>query len=424
MDDAHLSLRADTSDAEPVRTAAPQPGSSDRIKEIILARVASGAGTIARDAAAADLACLAGEGVAPKAWRQAFDRDVATLASAGLMHVLGANLEITDAGRMRAPMLVGGKGPWPKTWSDVLSIRLMAKALGLEGESPAKTKLLAKPDGLRAAILQKSFGIKVKGVPTASRVRSALAVVALERAFGNKIRAGVAGKSGLSAKAGRALAGQLAITPRDFGTDSRLVSALAAEQAGTAATDFAALQSALLRRYVIGRAAPAAVKATKPKRATRRKAGPGAKPMAAAPVRERPDVHVAADLSPALIAGHAAALAAGQTIGSATNLAARPVRPDLPAFASEIRALAATRATGWAGNRKAFISHVWSTVAVARADWGLTEIEFKCMLAEAHRAGHLVLTHSDLKDAATLKDVQASAVSFKNAVFHVVRVDD
>ena len=422
MDDAQQSIAADTSAHEPVRSAGHSPlASSDRTKEIILARIASGPGTIARDAAAADLACLAAAGTASKAWRLVFDKDVATLASAGLMHVLGPNLEITDAGRMRAQMLVGGKSPWPKTWADLLGVRLMAKALGLEGEAASKTKLLAKPDGLRSAILQKAFGIKVKGVPTASRVRSALAVVALERAFGNKIRAGVSGKSGLSAKAGRALAGQLAITPREFGTDSRLVSALAAEQAGAEGTDLNALQGALLRRYVNGRAAPVATKVAKPKRAVRRKtearpattATTTAAPTATTTLSpSKPVAETAANPTAALIAGHAAALAATAQ------------RPDLPAFAAEVRTHAATRATGWPGNRKAFISHVWTNLAASRTAWGLTEIEFKCMLAEAHRAGHLVLGHADLKDAATIKDVQASAVSFKNAVFHFVRVDD
>lgn len=418
MDDAQHSIAADTATPEPVRSTGHSPlASSDRIKEIILARIASGAGTIARDVAAADLACLAAAGTAPKAWRLAFDKDIATLASAGLMHVLGPNLEITDAGRMRAQMLVGGKGPWPKTWADLLGVRLMAKALGLDGEAVSKTKLLAKPDGLRSAILQKAFGIKVKGVPTASRVRSALAVVALERAFGNKIRAGVSGKSGLSAKAGRALAGQLAIAPAQFGTDSRLVSALAAEQAGAEGTDLSALQGALLRRYINGRAAPVATKVAKPKRAVRRKiearTTTTAAPTAATTLSaSKPIAETAANPTAALIAGHAAAMAATAQ------------RPDLPAFAAEVRTHAATRATGWPGNRKAFISHVWINLAASRTAWGLTEIEFKCMLAEAHRAGHLVLGHADLKDAATIKDVQASAVSFKNAVFHFVRVDD
>jgi hypothetical protein len=391
--------------ADATGPAQPSALSADRTKEIILARIASGTGTISRDAAAHDLAFLAGASTAAKTWRATFDR-------AGLLHILGAHLEITDAGRLRAQMLIGGKGPWPKTWSELLATRLMAKSLDLVSEPANRLKLLAKPDGLRAAILQQAFGVKIKGVPTASRVRSALAIVALERAFGNKIRAGVQGKTGLSAKAGRTLASQLALSQRAFGTDSRLVSALAAEQVGADDTDIVSLQAALLRRYVTGTmAAPVAAKSAKPKRTTQRKTRPKTA-LPAAPA----DTDTEQNSMPSTtLAAVATAAASGLEHAS---------RPDLPAFASAVRSHAAERATGWPGNRKAFISHVWSTVQTTRAEWGLTEIEFKCMLAEAHRAGHVVLAHADLKDAATIKDVQASAVSFKNAVFHFVRVDD
>ena len=58
-----------------------------------------------------------------------------------------------------------------------------------------------------------------------------------------------------------------------------------------------------------------------------------------------------------------------------------------------------------------------------RAEWGLSEIEFKCMLTEAHRAGNLALANADLKDNSKIKDLQDSAVVYKNAVFHFIRVD-
>jgi hypothetical protein len=45
------------------------------------------------------------------------------------------------------------------------------------------------------------------------------------------------------------------------------------------------------------------------------------------------------------------------------------------------------------------------------------------MLAEAHRAGQLALANADLKDKDNIKDVQDSAVSYRNAVFHFIRVD-
>jgi hypothetical protein len=95
----------------------------------------------------------------------------------------------------------------------------------------------------------------------------------------------------------------------------------------------------------------------------------------------------------------------------------------LPLFVHEVRREAGRLAEGWIGNRKAYISHVWRALAQARTEWGLSEIEFKCMLLEAHRAGQLALAHADLKDHKSLKDVQDSAVVYKNAVFHFVRAD-
>ena len=59
------------------------------------------------------------------------------------------------------------------------------------------------------------------------RSKGLLAVVALERAFGNTLKGNLGSRTGLAAKAGRLLAGQLSHKPRDFGTDSRLVAALA-----------------------------------------------------------------------------------------------------------------------------------------------------------------------------------------------------
>jgi hypothetical protein len=99
------------------------------------------------------------------------------------------------------------------------------------------------------------------------------------------------------------------------------------------------------------------------------------------------------------------------------------VRPDLAGFAQEVRRHAAGRAQGWPGDRKAYISHVWHHIRDGRPDWGLSEIEFKCMLAEAHRAGHVVLANADLKDDECAKDLQESALIYKNAVFHFIRVD-
>jgi len=95
----------------------------------------------------------------------------------------------------------------------------------------------------------------------------------------------------------------------------------------------------------------------------------------------------------------------------------------LASFAREVRQLAEARAQGWPGNRRAYISQVWQLVRERRCEWGLSEIEFKCMLIEAHRAGSLALAHADMKDSSNVAELQDSAVVYKNAVFHFVRVD-
>jgi hypothetical protein len=106
---------------------------------------------------------------------------------------------------------------------------------------------------------------------------------------------------------------------------------------------------------------------------------------------------------------------------------ARPAaatRPDLGGFAQAVQAMARGRAEGWPGNRKAYIIDVWLALKDSRPEWGLTEIEFKSMLAEAHRTGHVVLANADLKDRRSLPRVQQSALTFKNTVLHFVRVTD
>ncbi len=100
------------------------------------------------------------------------------------------------------------------------------------------------------------------------------------------------------------------------------------------------------------------------------------------------------------------------------------VRPDFQGFVAAVRHFADSVADGWAGNRKAYVSRVWRALADRYPGWQLSEIEFKGMLAEAHRAGVLLLANADLKDGTSIADVQASAIVYKNTIFHYVRVDD
>jgi hypothetical protein len=339
-----------------------------------------------------DLAPYVSHKLAPAAWRDTVSRTIAALAMQGFAGVTRNRVELTAAGRDAVQNELGGK-PLPRGWGEIRDVRLIARALGLEGETAARIKRLAKPDGLRAAILQRAYGLKIRGAPSPARLRQALAVVALERAFGNTLKGSIGQRTGLSAKAGRLLAGQLSHRPRDFGTDSRLVAALAAEQVGAFQTDADALRTAILRNFVSQSFSPAGVvQELSPKPANDQGTAP-AQPAITAP-------------------------------GQARARPAAANRPDLNGFAEVVRRAASARAEGWPGNRKAYISHVWKDVQATYPEWGLTEIEFKAMLAEAHRTGHIVLANADLKDKRSLKELQDSAVAYKNTVWHFIRVEN
>jgi hypothetical protein len=364
--------------------AARPVGASDRLRQVALVRIAAGEGRTSRAVLAQDLAPIVPHRLPLGQWRALIDREIAGLLADGFAIEAGAHLAVSDAGSASVRRFLGVKGTLPRGWQELRDVRLIAKALGLERLAAKDLKVLARPDGLRAAVVQTAYQLKIKGIASPSRLRSALAALALQRAFGNHIKAGLAGKGGLSAKAGRLLAGQLSRAPRDFGTDTRLIAALAAEQIGGKQADVEALRRAVLGRFLDGAVASGKV-------------------VLRAPLR-------AADLQPV------------SPLDAVPPLVL-PGRPDLPGFVSEVCRQAAALAQGWVGNRQAYISHVWRALQQVRSDWSLSEIEFKCMLVEAHRAGQLALANADLKDHKSIKDVQESAVVYKNAVFHYIRVD-
>jgi hypothetical protein len=275
---------------------------------------------------------------------------------------------------------------------------LPARALGLGAPTPHMMRALSRPDGLRTLILQSAFGLPVKPTQSISKVRAELAVIALERAFGNRLKSQLRTSGGLNAKAGRLLAAQLSRRVQDHGSDGRLVAALAAEQVGAAQSDYDTVKLALLRgwlsRELDGGAKPRSSPAT-------------AAPAPAARPEPQALPRAANDLSPL------------------TGLPELPAaRPDMAAFVVEVKAAARARAEGWPGNRKAFISQVWQQLKADRPDWGVSEIEFKVMLTEAHRGGHVVLATADLKDKRAMAELEQSAVRYKNTVWHFVRVED
>jgi hypothetical protein len=367
-----------------VKAACPEPsgGSLDRerLRALVLVDVAAavkGRGLVELQR---HLTPLTAHRLPAPQGRVLLARELEGLAAAGLVTMARPRVTASAAGANQAAVFLGvrsGLAAFLRA-NDVDIVALMlAKALGLEREPGRRLKALATLEGLRAGVVQHAFAVKLRGVVTPARLRAALAEIALQRAFGNQL-AGRSGALGLSPKAGRLLAGQLARKPREFGTDQRLIAALAAEATRARGGDLALLRLRVLQRYLD------------------------------VPSERQPSERPSAARAEGLHRAEAA---------PSTR------RPDLDGFASEVRGEAALVAEGWAGNRRAYISHVWRRLRERHPEWGLSEIEFKCMLAEAHRAGRLLLANADLKDDGSLRDVAESALAYKNAVFHFVRVD-
>lgn len=360
------------------------------LRLMVLARVACEEGAT-RPELARELGGFVGTGPAT---RLPIESELAQLVRAGLATELKSRFAASQAGVAELLAELGLKS-LPRTWGELRDVRLVAKALGIEDEPAARLKGLANAETLRTEILIGAFGLKLKSSASTTRLRSALALTALERAFGNGIKGELSASAGLNAKASRVLAGQLLRKPRDAGTDKRLVAMLAAECAGSAKLDADALRAALLRKLAAGgRIDRQAVVDS------RERAPSPPSPKATAPA-----------------AGPAASGVAAQRPPAAT-------RPDLPGFVRAVQACAARHADGWPGNRKASVSRVFDAIAAAYPAWGLTLVEFKAMLAECHRIGQLALVTADLKDKGRLEELRLSAITYKNTVWHLVRVEE
>ena len=352
------------------------------LDDLLLARIAC-AGGATRAQLVRDLGPLVSNRLSPAEWRSAADAALVRLDAGALVREHRGRLRASEDGATAVAHYLGEKQAHARAWSEQRDIWLIAKALGLDAAKPNVRTALGRPEGLSALIVQKAFGLAMRQALSPSKLRAALALLALELAFGDNVKDGLQKGSALSAQAGRVLAGQLLQSPREFTTDARLVAALSAEKVGAPRPDIEMLRLGLLR----GLAGPVAVKAT-PARAPVKAAG-------------APAVQPARPVS--------------------TNAAQRP---GLAQFSAGVLNAARSHAEGWPGSRKAFISQVWKAIRTSHPEWGLSEIEFKDMLAGAHRAGQLVLTSADLKNKHNIKEFEDSAILYKNTVWHFVRVED
>ena len=398
--------------------AREEPPPSAGLRELVLVRL-SATGGATRAETIRDLSFFVAHRLSPGEWRQTAEAALGELVEEGMASEKRGRFTATDEGitaaasflALRSNVKLGG-------WAEVRDSQLIARALGLEAESTPKLKALGTPEGLRALVVQQAFGLNRRLKTTPARLRGELALIALERAFGNKIKSGLGSGTALSPKAGRALAAQLSRRPREFGTDSRLIAALAAEQVNAAQPTLDVLRAAIMKRFVseildAGAPESSANNTANAGSSLRTQQSAPAQPIPSGRRSDNPEL-VSQINKPPTPANDAAPASGPPPI----------VRPDLDEFATEVRQRARPHAEGWSGHRKAFISHVWPSIRDGRPEWGLSDIEFKCMLVEAHRAGRLALGSADLKNKNNIKDIQDSAISYMNTVWHFVRVED
>jgi hypothetical protein len=92
-------------------------------------------------------------------------------------------------------------------------------------------------------------------------------------------------------------------------------------------------------------------------------------------------------------------------------------------FAARVLAAARSSDTGWFGDNKVFISHVWRRLKQAGWPDAADEQEFKRRLLEANQALRLRLSRADLVEAMNPADVAGSATHHLGETFHFIRTD-
>lgn len=316
---------------------------------------------------------------------------VRRLLDQGLITERRGRLVATPSGQLRLAQTFGSTvvetvKPGSRKWPELRDSLLILNALQIANATNTQIRAIERVEGIAGFIVQRHLGLSLDRSISMASLRTALAVKSLEKAFGNRIKTTIGSASGLPGKAGRALAAELLSKPRTFSADGKLIVALAAEMLGARAETAESLREALLANWATN------------------KPGETKSPL---------------ELKPA----SASVLPANDRAPLASTL--RPViSPDMNEFSSAVLEAARTCSEGWPGNRKAFISRVWRAIRDRRPEWDFSQTAFKSMLTEAHRSGKVVLANADLKNKGDLAEIEASAVLYKNAVWHYVRVED
>lgn len=96
---------------------------------------------------------------------------------------------------------------------------------------------------------------------------------------------------------------------------------------------------------------------------------------------------------------------------------------DLDVFARSVLAVARNCRTGWFGENKVFINHVYRGLDGEPAFQGMPLDDFKRKLVEANRLDRLTLSRADLISVMDPEDVRQSETHQLDAVFHFILIE-
>lgn len=95
---------------------------------------------------------------------------------------------------------------------------------------------------------------------------------------------------------------------------------------------------------------------------------------------------------------------------------------DLKEFAHKVNSVAPTCPTGWVGDQKVFISHVWRHLKTQGEFQALDLPTFKTLLLQANRQLLISLSRADLVQLLDPNDVRESEAVILNAEFHFILI--
>jgi hypothetical protein len=319
---------------------------------------------------------LIGHRAAGAALAEQLARALASLESHGLIRRTRKGKTerstLTPAGQRRALEFLGLEHLPPKTkWAQITKTYLAARALDLPAPKDKTIKLIGSDPGFKAALLKTQFDLPLDDYPSFDQALDTLVwkLLGFEPEPGTKFNV----KAVKAAVIRRVLEGAGKVDPK--ADPKKEVTKLLARNVGARQASKDELRYAAIRQWIDRAVEPAIPEAARP-------VGTPAPAPAPAPVEAL----------------------------------------DLDTFARRVLEAARSSPSGWFGDHKVFVVHVWRVLRNDPVFAAMGFDDFKRRLGEANHARRLDLSRADMVEAMDPEDVALSKISYLGAEFHFVRL--